>query len=244
MAPAAIVSDIKLADNVPETNKTAANAPTNYLFSLRNKTILITGGGRGLGITLAAAVIESGGNAACLDILPDPSPEEWGSLQRIAKLSGLRVSYYKCDITQEADLSRVIEEITEEGKRIRAPFAGAIACAGVQQKIPALDYPMEDFSRILHINVTGTFLTAKYAARSFVANNIKGSIVMIASMSGDIANRGLTCTAYNTSKSAVHQMCRSVAQEWGQYGIRVNTLSPGVNIAISFMKQASTLIAW
>ena len=70
---------------------------------------------------------------------------------------------------------------------------------------------------------------------------------MIASMSGDIANRvcsvlysfvifsllieqGLTCTAYNSSKSAVHQMCRSVAQEWGQYGIRINTLSAGVSV--------------
>lgn len=52
---------------------------------------------------------------------------------------------------------------------------------------------------------------------------------MIASMSGQIANRGLTCTAYNSSKAAVHQMCRSVAQEWGQYGIRVNTLSAGVS---------------
>lgn len=52
---------------------------------------------------------------------------------------------------------------------------------------------------------------------------------MIASMSGEIANRGLTCTAYNSSKAAVHQMCRSLAQEWGpDYGVRINTLSPGV----------------
>lgn len=43
--------------------------------------------------------------------------------------------------------------------------------------------------------------------------------------------KGLTCTAYNTSKAAVQQMCRSVAQEWGQYGIRVNTLSPGVSLS-------------
>lgn len=62
--------------------------------------------------------------------------------------------------------------------------------------------------------------------------NIKGSLVLIASMSGQIANRGLTCTAYNTSKAAVHQMCRSLAQEWGpEFGIRVNTLSPGVSLA-------------
>lgn len=44
--------------------------------------------------------------------------------------------------------------------------------------------------------------------------------------------QGLTCTAYNTSKGAVHQMCRSLAQEWGQYGIRINTLSPGVRCVL------------
>jgi NAD(P)-dependent dehydrogenase (short-subunit alcohol dehydrogenase family) len=86
-----------------------------------------------------------------------------------------------------------------------------------------------------------------------VANKIQGSIVLIASMSGSIANRvrscnpklphprraqdihtnptqqGLTCSAYNTSKAAVHQLCRSMAQEIGQHGIRINTLSPGVS---------------
>lgn len=63
-----------------------------------------------------------------------------------------------------------------------------------------------------------------------VQQKTPGNIVMIASMSGQIANRGLTCTAYNSSKAAVHQMCRSVAQEWGQHNIRVNTLSAGVRI--------------
>lgn len=63
-----------------------------------------------------------------------------------------------------------------------------------------------------------------------VANKIQGSIVLIASMSGSIANRGLTCSAYNTSKAAVHQMCRSMAQEIGVHGIRINTLSPGVSV--------------
>ena len=85
-----------------------------------------------------------------------------------------------------------------------------------------------------------------------VANKIQGSIVLIASMSGSIANRvscsiqnrprpsqfvwsltpepqGLTCSAYNTSKAAVHQLCRSMAQEIGVHGIRINTLSPGVS---------------
>lgn len=102
----------------------------------------------------------------------------------------------------------------------------------------------------------GTFIPAKHCARIFKEQNTPASIVMIASMSGQIANRvrdslfsipstvteekltgrshtqGLTCTAYNSSKAAVHQMCRSVAQEWGQYGIRVNTLSAGVGLLL------------
>ena len=92
-----------------------------------------------------------------------------------------------------------------------------------------------------------------------VANKIQGSIVLIASMSGSIANRvslilqncpfsrelvatntnpqGLTCSAYNTSKAAVHQLCRSMAQEIGVHGIRINTLSPGVSISPFFPRS-------
>ncbi|RMJ22078.1 hypothetical protein PHISP_07054 [Aspergillus sp. HF37] len=92
---------------------------------------------------------------------------------------------------------------------------------------PALEYPVEMFEKMMNVNVIGTFIPAKLCARIFKEQKISGSIVMIASMSGQIANRGLTCSAYNSSKAAVHQLCRSVAQEWGQYGIRVNTLSAG-----------------
>ncbi|KAJ9641468.1 hypothetical protein H2199_005438 [Coniosporium tulheliwenetii] len=211
----------------PSAIQTLANASHSNLFSLSNKTIAITGGGRGLGITLAAAVLEAGGHAACLDILEAPSAVEWAALQKTAKLAGLHVSYHRCDITNEEQLSSVLDEVAAEGLRLQAPFYGAVACAAIQQKIPAVDYPAADFERILGVNVLGTFLTAKHAARIFMESGVKGSVVMVASMSGQIANRGLTCTAYNTSKAAVQQMCRSVAQEWGRYGIRVNTLSPG-----------------
>lgn len=79
-------------------------------------------------------------------------------------------------------------------------------------------------------SVAGAFVTAKTSALFWRDRQIKGSLVMIASMSGSIANRGLTCSAYNSSKAAVHQMCRSLAQEWGpDYGVRINTLSPGVS---------------
>ncbi|KAL2131422.1 hypothetical protein VTI74DRAFT_5133 [Chaetomium olivicolor] len=206
---------------------TPANTSHTALFSLANKTVAITGGGRGLGITLAGAVLDAGGHVACLDILPEPAAAEWTTLQKIAKASGLGLSYRRADVTDEEALARVFDEIDAEAAASGAPLYGSIACAGIQQKVPAIDYPQADFERIQRVNVTGAFLTAKHTARILVKNGVCGSIVLIASMSGQVANRGLTCTAYNTSKAAVQQMCRSLAQEWGQYGIRVNTLSPG-----------------
>ncbi|KAJ2897135.1 short chain dehydrogenase [Zalerion maritima] len=205
----------------------SSTTPTPQLFSLAGKTTAVTGGGRGLGITFAQAIVEAGGHVACLDILVSPSQTEWERLTTLAKSHNLTATYHHCDVTEETSASALLETIATDAEAKGAPFWGIVACAGIQQKVPALEYPVADFEHILRVNVTGTFVTCKAAANVLVKRKSKGSIVMISSMSGNIANRGLTCTAYNTSKSAVQQMCRSMAQEWGQYGIRINTLSPG-----------------
>lgn len=167
----------------------APKVPTPALFSLTGRTIAITGGGRGLGITLAAAVLESGGHAVCIDILPSPSEPEWSTLLVLAKSSALTVSYHKCDITREEDISATLDLIAATGATLGAPLKGTVACAGIQQKIPAVEYPVEGFRRIMDVNVTGTFLTIKHSARVFMREGTRGSVVMIASMSGQVANR-------------------------------------------------------
>lgn len=184
-----IVADLALPREIPESHLTPANASHTALFSLSQRTIVITGGGRGLGITLAAAVLEAGGHVACLDILDTPAAEEWAALQKTAKASSLQLSYRRVDITDEENLEKAMNEIAVEGDQVGAPFYGAIACAGIQQKIPAVEYPKTEFERIMNVNVTGTFLTAKHAARILIKSGVRGSIVMIASMSGDVANR-------------------------------------------------------
>lgn len=185
-----IVADLALPSEIPESHLTPThNASHTALFSLSKKTIVITGGGRGLGITLAAAVLEAGGNVACLDILDAPAAEEWAAIQKTAKTHSLQLSYRRVDITDEDNLSKVLDEVAVEGDKVGAPFYGAIACAGIQQKVPAVEYPKTDFERIMSVNVTGTFLTAKHSARIMIEKGVKGSIVMIASMSGEIANR-------------------------------------------------------
>jgi NAD(P)-dependent dehydrogenase (short-subunit alcohol dehydrogenase family) len=171
------------------THLASASSPALSLFSLSNRTILITGAGRGLGLTLAHAVIEAGGSAACIDVLPSPAAEDWANLQASAKKAGVKVSYHKCDITNEEDLSKFVDIIESEGTAAGSPLFGAIACAGIQQKILAVEYPVDEFRRIMDVNVVGTFLTIKHAARIFIREGRKGSIVMIASMSGQVANR-------------------------------------------------------
>jgi NAD(P)-dependent dehydrogenase (short-subunit alcohol dehydrogenase family) len=86
-------------------------------------------------------------------------------------------------------MEEVINAIEQKGEENGAPFYGMVACAGIQQKVPALEYNSQDFERILRVNVTGSFVTAKWTARKLVEKKRSGSIVLIASMSGEIANR-------------------------------------------------------
>jgi NAD(P)-dependent dehydrogenase (short-subunit alcohol dehydrogenase family) len=138
-------------------------------------------------------------------------------------------------------MNAIVEDIANTHGRMD----GLIAAAGIQQETPALDYTAADCDNMMSVNVTGCFMTCQAVARQMVNHENKGSIVMIASMSGTIANRvclclflilhsklanstqGLICPAYNASKAAVLQLGRNLASEWGQYGIRVNTISPG-----------------
>jgi NAD(P)-dependent dehydrogenase (short-subunit alcohol dehydrogenase family) len=99
------------------------------------------------------------------------------------------VSYYQGDITDEDAIVQIFAEAAEEAQKRGKPIRGLISCAGIQHMKDAIDYPLENFRKILEVNVTGSFLVAKYAARLMREEKNTGSIVFIASMSGQIANR-------------------------------------------------------
>jgi len=212
------------------TPPTSAVAPLlqdpaiSQLFALSGRTAVVTGAARGLGITLAAALLEAGAHVYCLDILPEPSPKEWAALVVKSKEHNLTVNYRQVDITKSDMVKSVFESIAAEAP---CPVRVLVAAAGVQQECPAIDFKTEDMRRIMDINVVGSFNTAQAAAITMFKHGLGGSIVMIASMSGTVANKGLFCTPYNSSKAAVLQMCRSLSMEWAGNGVRVNTISPG-----------------
>ena len=187
--PQPIVSDTTLPAKIPESSQTPANSTVANLFSLRDRTIVVTGAGRGLGITLALAVLEAGGNVVCLDVLPEPSKTEWRRITQIREDSGLDATYHQCDATDEEHVQRILTTVASRADKRKQPIRGLIHCAGIQQMVDAIDYPIDGFKRILDVNVTGSFIMAKHTARLMKEARVDGSIVFIASMSGQIANR-------------------------------------------------------
>ncbi|OMP88798.1 D-arabinitol 2-dehydrogenase [ribulose-forming], partial [Diplodia seriata] len=171
----------------------------------------------------------------CLDRLEQPDPDFYEACARIPAAFGGSLSYARVDVRDARSLDRVVGAIADRHQRLD----GVIAAAGVQQLKAAVDYTVDEVRAMMDVNYTGVFMTCASAARAMFKWNPgsrDGAMVVIASMSGSVANKGLICPVYNSSKAALLQLTRNLAMEWsakgkehpnGLGGIRVNSLSPG-----------------
>lgn len=200
------------------------------LFNLRERTIIVTGGGRGLGLTVAQALLESGSNVVCLDLLPEPSQPQWDNAAKYAKQHGLNLEYIDLDVTKQDQVKQVFKQVFESAPS-DAPVRGLFTSAGIQIMMPATSYDTVKFRKVIDVDLTGTFLCAQAFAHEWFERhpNIDGaagvegaSIAMTGSMSGHVANLGIECAAYNASKAGVIQLAKNLALEWSRKGIRVN----------------------
>ena len=158
-----------------------------------------------------------------LDRLEHPS-DDFARVQHKAEKLGSTFKYVHVDVTDEAGLKKAVSTIADTHHGIH----GLIAAAGVQHELPALQFTAQQVNALLAINVTGVYTTTQAVAEAMIKYKIKGgSIALIASMSGTVANRNLLSAPYNISKAGVQQAGRSFAAELGPHGIRVNTISPG-----------------
>ncbi|KAF2096659.1 3-alpha--hydroxysteroid dehydrogenase [Rhizodiscina lignyota] len=215
------------------TRSTVTSCPHEWHFrdfDLAGGVYIVTGGARGLGLSMAEALVEAGGKVYCLDRLPNPDESFHEAQQRVRGHSPTGSLHYgQLDVRDTPSLDSTISSIAAQHHRLD----GIVAAAGIQQLCPAVDYSPEDARRMIDINFNGVMMTATAAGRAMLQHKSRGSIVLIASMSGMIANKGLISPVYNASKAAVIQLARNLAMEWGRKredgsgGIRVNALSPG-----------------
>ncbi len=189
------------------------------LFSLEGKTAFVTGAGSGIGQRIAGGLAEAGASVGCFDLALSKGLD--GTVSQIEGL-GRQALAVRGDVTQAADLHGAIDAVE---KRL-GPLAVAVNCAGIANACPAEEMLLEQWQRMFDVNLTGIFLSCQAEGRVMLPRKA-GSIVNIASMSGIIVNRGLLQAHYNSSKAAVIHLSKSLAMEWSNRGVRVNSISPG-----------------
>lgn len=186
--------------------------------SVSGDVAIVTGAASGIGQAIAVALAEAGAKVGCAD-LPTSSSEQ--TLQRIAEVGGEGVEI-AWDVTKPEDAVRAVAEV----EAAFGPLSLAVNAAGIANAAPATEMTLEQWQRMYDVDATGVFLACQAEGRAMLAHG-RGAIVNIASMSGSIANRGLTQIHYNSAKAAVIHLTKSLAVEWIKGGVRVNSISPG-----------------
>jgi NAD(P)-dependent dehydrogenase (short-subunit alcohol dehydrogenase family) len=127
-----------------------------------------------------------------------------------------------CDISDPDSVATALERtVADHGVPSRL-----VACAGVGASGMLLTQSVEDWKRVLDVNLTGTWLTLRAVAVAMVEAHVPGSIVAVSSISGTLSDRDMG--AYCVSKAGIDMLVRVAASEWGPHGIRVNAVGPGV----------------
>ena len=191
------------------------NAPD---FRLDGGVAVVTGAGSGIGRAIAIAIAASGASVGCVDLLSADLP---GVVADITADGG-RALAVPADVTDPGQLTTAVMAIEEEF----GPLSAAVNAAGIASAAPAEEMPIEQWRRVLDVDLTGVFLSCQAEARAMLKGG-GGAIVNIASMSATIANRDLYQAHYNAAKAGVVHLGRSLAWEWARRGIRVNSISPG-----------------
>lgn len=217
------------ADNYPSTLPLPGH---NWQITLQDKVIAITGANQGIGLGIAEACLANkAGRVFSLDISEPGEP-----FAELSKKYPGKFEYIHADVTSEESVKSALDVVVAKGGR----FDGLVANAGMTRHLPALDFTLAQFEQLYKLNVTGSWICATAAAHKFIELKTKGSIVFTASMTSYRPNRAAPSAPYGGTKAAIRNMTHTLGMEWSQYGIRVNSISPGfVKTALTYYVETS-----
>ncbi len=192
------------------------------LFDLYGKVALVTGGSRGLGLTMAAALGEMGARVA----LVARKADELETARARLTSQGVECLAISGDLAVPANIARVVDGVLTPWGHIDI----LVNNAGANWAAPAEDYPDDGWRKVMALNIDAQFALSREVGKRTMIPRRTGKIINIASIAGLFGNPPawqMQTIAYNTSKGALINFTRALAAEWGRHNINVNAICPG-----------------
>jgi NAD(P)-dependent dehydrogenase (short-subunit alcohol dehydrogenase family) len=188
------------------------------LFDIKGKVALVTGATGALG----SAICRGYGNAGAKVMATGRTEKTLKTLCEKLKGEGIDVSYSIGDPAKEKDVIKIVNDTIKTYGEINI----LVTAAGFNAPKSIVNHTLEDWRQIIDANVQGTWLFCKYAGEQLIKQKKGGKVILVSSARSKIGMKNYT--GYCTSKAGVDLMAQSLASEWGEYRINVNTFNPTV----------------
>ena len=183
---------------------------------LKDRVVLVTGGGSGIGAEIVRAFVSQGARVAFIDLDSEPA----GSLVSELRAHGGQVHFERCDLTDIGAMRRSVDAVRD----VFGPIDSLVNNAGNDERQPTDDVTETIWDKCLAVNIKQQFFCAQAVLPDMRAGQ-RGTIVNLGSISWMRGVGGMA--AYTAAKSAVLGLTRSLARDFGGFGIRVNSVAPG-----------------
>jgi gluconate 5-dehydrogenase len=186
------------------------------LFNLTGKVALITGGTHGLGMAMAEGLASAGAQL----IITSTTPSKLDEALKYYLSKGYKASGYIFDVTDEKIASEKIQQIEQEHSKIDI----LVNNAGIIKRVLAIDMEIEDFRRVIDVDLVGPFIISKLVAKGMIKRKA-GKIINICSMMSELGRDNVS--AYASAKGGLKMLTKNLATEWAKHNIQVNGIGPG-----------------